>query len=265
MTRTPVAALWQLPPDDLSERLAAAVDGAVDRSDGPVAVYFRSDDVAVPGKRFAAMVGLFVRYRVPLGLAVVPAWLTEARWQVLKQLERRAPGLWCWHQHGWRHANHARRGKKSEFGPARPSPAVAADLVRGRQRLTDLMGGRFCPVFTPPWNRCSRDTLDHLKSLGYDAVSRSGGSSPPAPEGLQELPVHIDLHTRKRADAVEDWQRFFEEIEKGLACGSCGIMLHHQRMNGAALGFLDLFLRQLKRQRRIRPVHFKELIGRCHG
>ena len=56
-------------------------------------------------------------------------------------------------QHGWRHANHARGGKKEREYPAERHPVdVADELEEGRQRLRSLFGPRVLPVFVPPWN-----------------------------------------------------------------------------------------------------------------
>jgi peptidoglycan/xylan/chitin deacetylase (PgdA/CDA1 family) len=243
------SALWRAPlPPDLDARLARRLADGLAAAKAPrrVAVFFRADDIGVPGRRFARLVEIFQRHRAPLGLAVVPAWLTPARWERLAALTRGGAGLWCWHQHGWRHANHEPQGKKQEFGPARPAARVAADLRRGRQRLEALMGPAFYPAFTPPWNRCSARALELIREAGYRAVSRSSGSRPPAPPGLPELAVNLDLHTRREATAEGGWQALEEELQAAVAAGRCGIMIHHQRMNAAAAAFLDALLAALK-------------------
>ena len=56
------------------------------------------------------------------------------------------------HQHGYDHTNHETEGKKQEFGPARPADAHRRDIQTGRDRLRDLLGDAFDPIFTPPWN-----------------------------------------------------------------------------------------------------------------
>jgi peptidoglycan/xylan/chitin deacetylase (PgdA/CDA1 family) len=245
------SAIWCAPlPPNLDARLARwLADGlAAAKAPRPVAVFFRADDVGVPGRRFARLVEIFQRHRAPLGLAVVPAWLTAARWERLAALTRGGAGLWCWHQHGWRHANHEPEGKKQEFGPARPAARVAADLRRGRRRLEALMGPAFYPAFTPPWNRCSAQALALIRAAGYRAVSRSSGSRPPAPPGLPELAVNLDLHTRREPSAEGAWRMLGEELQAAVAAGRCGIMIHHQRMNAAAAAFLDALLAALKAQ-----------------
>ena len=144
------ALIWRKPLPDWRQRMTTCVYEAAAARTTATRIFFRADDVAVPGERFREMIGLFEQHGVPLNLAVVPAWLTAPRWRALKHAGRAAAHLWCWHQHGWRHHNHEPRGKKQEFGPARSPGALRRDLERGRRRLEALMGPSFFPVFTPP-------------------------------------------------------------------------------------------------------------------
>ena len=256
-----VSTLWRFLPLDLSSRLDRCFSASLEKVDSkdPCYVFFRADDVAVPGANFVRLMDLFTRYRAPLCLAVVPAWLTQARWQHLAGIGQKSPSLWCWHQHGWRHVNHEPEGKKQEFGPSRSAVKIREDLVRGKDRLHTLMGDSFYPVFTPPWNRCDQNTLDMLKELNYKAVSRSNMGRPPSPDGLPDFAVSVDLHTRKEGHLVSEWDSLFSEISSALSQSLCGIMIHHQRMNESAFVFLEIFLQALLTQRRFRLVHFMDL------
>lgn len=239
IVKTTVSALWRAPQplfDDglrrLEELLAAAGPGAQ--------VFFRADDVAAPGEACARMLETFARHGLPLHLAVTPAWLTPARWDVLRRLAGDGD-QWCWHQHGWRHVNHQRAGRKGEFGDERDIEAKRTDLARGRERLESIMGERFSPVFTPPWNRFDAQTALLLREAGYVAVSRWTGAqrAVPTPPGLPDIPVNADLHTRREADPAAGMDGLLREVEGALAAGRLGFMLHHQRMNDAAFVFLD--------------------------
>jgi hypothetical protein len=261
MMPPPVASIWLRLPPDLASRTRDCIDEACDRLSKRQSafVFFRADDVAVPSKPLERLLEIFSHRRVPLCLAVVPAWLTAARWRNLEKLTHSTASFWCWHQHGWRHANHETTGKKQEFGAGRSRAAVEHDLVRGRLRLEDLLGKRFYPVFTPPWNRCDRNTLEMLIKRGYAAVSRSCGSLPPAPTGLPDFCMNIDLHTRRERNSALGWNHFFEELREELISGFCGIMIHHQRMNDAAFDFLDMLLKNLKDRKALQVVDFKDM------
>ena len=259
--QTYVSPIWRPFPSDLGYRTERCIDIASERLEnkGPGHIFFRADDVAAPGRNLAKLMDIFKRHRVPLCLAVVPAWLTGKRWQYLKELGAKESSLWCWHQHGWRHINHETEGKKQEFGASRSRSDIQRDLVQGKQRLEDLMAAEFYPVFTPPWNRCSLSTLQLLRELGYVAVSRSRGSEPKAPMGLSDLWVNVDLHTRKEHDPALGWSNLFTELRQAISSNCCGIMIHHQRMNEAAFDFLEMLIRILVKRRELQLVNYKDL------
>ena len=131
---------------------------------------------------------------------------------------------------------------------------------KGKKRLEQLLDLDFQPVFTPPWNRCSSDTLEALADLGFKAVSRSRGARPETLPHLPDFQVNVDLHTRKEAEPHRALKNLITEIEQGLASGLCGIMIHHQRMNGAALELLDILLSAIKNNQFLLPVHFGDLL-----
>jgi len=256
-----VAALWRHLPPDLDARIAECIRSGCEKAQGQGAgtIFFRADDVAVPGRQFLRLMDLFSAYGVPLSLAVVPAALTRQRWQYLNGFEKKNPSRWCWHQHGWRHVNHETEGKKQEFGSGRTISEIKRDLVRGKERLEMLMGDHFYPVFTPPWNRCSSATLKLAKELGYAAVSRSRGGKAPSPGGLPDYFVNVDLHTRKEKLPAAAWEKLFAELQQGIASNHCGIMIHHRMMNGAAFYFIEILIKTLVENPVLQPVHFRDL------
>ncbi len=266
------SSLWLFPPKHPRAEIEQALENGLRCvGPGPVFIYFRADDIGVPGDGFARMMTIFAEYQTPLSLAVVPAWLTRSRWRSIRnwvdRLEaqyhpigdpRIRNSIWCWHQHGWRHQNHEPTGKKQEFGPSRAAAEIERDLRRGRQRLETIMGPDFYPAFTPPWNRCGPAALHLLREMEYRAVSRSRGE-PPSPSGLPDFSVNVDLHTRKEADPKQGWESLLAELKTAVAGGFCGIMIHHQRMNPAACEFLENLLSILSRFNELRPVHLRDL------
>ncbi len=206
------------------------------------------------------MISLFVKYRVPLCLAVVPAWLTKSRLHSLQQTTGKS-SLFCWHQHGWIHKNHEISGKKQEFGESRSASNLHHDLLRGKMRLSRILGDDFYPVFTPPWNRCGQTTLHILKKLEFRAISRSSGAIPPVSNIFPDIQVNVDLHTRKEKDPQSSVDQLLLELQSSLLSGTSGIMLHHQRMNLQALSFLDQLLGTLTSFRGIQYLHFKDLLS----
>jgi len=259
-----IAAIWRRLPSELDSRIDECIRSGCEKADskGRVYLFFRADDVGVPGMQFARMMDLFAKYGVPLSLAIVPAWLTLDRWQYLNGFEKNNPSRWCWYQHGWRHVNYEAEGKKQEFGDARSLSEIKQDLMRGKCRLEQFLAKAFYPVFTPPWNRCSANTLQVLKDLGYAAVSRSRGSKPLSPGGLPDFYVNVDLHTRKERYPEAGWNNLLREFEQAIASNYCGIMIHHQMMNAAAFDFLKVLLKALKKNPKLQLTHFKDLAGK---
>ena len=254
-----ISHIWRKLPRDVNARIDHCLNSASRYLKGPTNVYFRADDVAVPSRQFDRLIRLFARHNVPLALAVVPAWLTQSRWRALMQICRRSSALWCWHQHGWRHVNHATSGKKQEFGAERSLRAIDTDLTKGRQRLETILLQDFYPLFTPPWNRCSSQTLTLLEKGGYRAVSRFAGARPKLPDGLVDVQLNVDLHTRKDKVMRRGWHDLFNDLQQSIAGGSCGIMIHHRRMNDAAFSFLDRLIAQMKQLPQLRFKSFQEL------
>jgi peptidoglycan/xylan/chitin deacetylase (PgdA/CDA1 family) len=255
------AKVWQAAALDWREQLSEAVM----RGKGTHAptIFFRADDIGAGGRAFEALCRLFRRHEIPLGMAVVPAWLSDVR---KSQLFGSAPldePLWGWHQHGWRHVNWQRAGKKSEFGEQRPFEKQWRDIWQGQQKMQEIFGGHLVRVFTPPWNRLSSSTLKILQELGFRGVSMAGpfprGVKPPV--GLANLRVQLDLHTRRSTDGDADFQDLLDELKVLLGKKDpWGIMIHHQRMTAFAFQFLDQLLSILKHHARADFLRFKDVL-----
>ena len=255
------AAVWQKAPQDWAQRLAQSVD-KIQGNYHPV-VFFRADDIGAGGKAFDALCRLFRYHEVPLGMAVVPAWLSPTRIEQLFRTADRDHPLWSWHQHGWRHVNWQRTAKKSEFGQQRPFEKQWRDLWQGKQKMAEVFGDRFVPVFTPPWNRLSLSTLKILQELNFRGVSMTD----PLPRGsktpieLKNLRIQLDLHTRKAQDGLADYQNLLEELSSLLEKKEpLGIMIHHQRMTLFAFEFLNELLYVLKHRIQAQFPSFQKLL-----
>jgi hypothetical protein len=189
---------------------------ALDQAAAPVDIFFRDDDAGWNDDRLLELIDRFDAVGLPLDLAVIPAEASDA---LAARLLERAVGL---HQHGFAHVNHEREGRKCEFGPSRGRAAQCADIAAGRDRLHELFGDRLDPFFTPPWNRCTRDTAECLVELGFTLLSREHRAEPLGL--LPELPVHLDV---ARMTPEELDERFASHVADG---GPVGVMFHHAVM-----------------------------------
>lgn len=255
------SSLWEEAPGDWHKHLASALE--CDPGSQRPNVFFRADDIGAGGRAFQTLCGLFRDHRIPLAMAVVPAWLTRIR---ANQLFAAAPLdelLWGWHQHGWRHVNCQRTGEKSEFGEQRPAEKQWRDIAMGLEKMKEIFGERLLPVFTPPWNRLPAATMKILEKLDFKAVSttRPFHSTMKTGIGLKNFRIHLDLHTRKAKDGPADFFNLLNEISTLLTKKEpVGIMLHHQRMTPFAFEFLDELLRQLKQKVGVRFLSFSDLL-----
>ena len=260
------AAIWHSPHSDWQEQLTEAIDQA--SRNNSLQVFWRADDIGAGGWAFQALCRLFRHHGLPLAMSVVPAWLSDLRRKQLFESAPREESLWSWHQHGWRHVNWQRSGKKSEFGEERPFEKQWRDIWRGRQKMLDIFGDRLVPVFTPPWNRLSLSTTRILQELDFKGVSTAGplprGAKPPLT--LKNLRVQIDLHTRKGKDGAADFQALLDELASlGGRKEPCGIMIHHQRMTRFAFEFLHQLAYLLKDRAQAQFLSFEELLENDHA
>ncbi|MFW5733850.1 MAG: polysaccharide deacetylase [Oceanidesulfovibrio sp.] len=266
--------LWRRDWDgvQLAERIAQAVRAGLElwpEGSGP-RIFFRADDIAVPRERCERLFTIFHKHAAPLDAAVTPAWVSIPRAEGLLALAH-GPARVDFHVHGWRHVNHEpteagepgqKPPKKCEFGQSRPRDSKKADLETARARIAGLFGESFLPVFTPPWNRCDGESLELLWELGFAGVSRDGGATPPAQPPLVELPVLVDLHTRKEDDPEAGMEALLAEIAAGLEHPVCGVMIHHQRMNESAGFFLDMLIRVLAGFPEVRLQGLRDILDR---
>jgi len=248
-------------PAEIETYIGKALENGLAQGNGSAALFFRADDIGVPSQHFSQMINVFRKHRMPLCLAAVPSWLTSRRLHQLRQITGNSTGF-CWHQHGWLHKNHEPSGKKQEFGESRPLEKIEKDLLRGKDRLEQLLGKSSFPLFTPPWNRCGATTLQLLADHGFSGVSRSRGATPSSPDCLPDIQVNVDLHTRKESDAAVSLGNLLKEMQLSIAGGTCGIMLHHQLMDDQAYIFLEKLLQAVSQFSNIFPVHFEDLVRR---
>ncbi|WP_419779937.1 polysaccharide deacetylase family protein [Maridesulfovibrio sp.] len=223
-------------------------------------VFFRADDIGYPGQQFSVMIETFKEHETPLALAVVPAWMNENHRDVLLRELGPDLDLWCLHQHGYRHMNHEKEGKKFEFGPSRSKKTVTGELGRGKEKLANLLGNNFTPFFTPPWNRCSIETMEGLVELGFNAISRSTKVSPNPPQDLPDIPVNIDLHTVRTDTPQNGLVKLQNLMIEAIESGHAGFMLHHQRMNRTSQLFLSYLLGKIKTAPELRVKDIREIL-----
>jgi Uncharacterized protein conserved in bacteria (DUF2334) len=204
-----------------------SISDVLDSAEQPVRLFFRNDDAGWANDRLFALLDKFAQSGMPIDLAVIPEALDQALADELlsRQQAQQLIGL---HQHGYSHTNHEPIGRKCEFGSSRSKNQQKTDIAKGQKRLRETLGSVLDPFFTPPWNRCTRDTVACLEELDFRLLSRDLTASELESATLQQRPVHIN------------WSRMLDIplSELGLAIANnlksnelTGIMLHHADMD----------------------------------
>jgi hypothetical protein len=224
----------------------AAVQAALDGRREHVRVFVRDDDVGWGDDALFTLLDLFAFFNVPIDLAVIPAALTPGlAWRLLG---RQQPLVM--HQHGWAHENHEPSGLKCEFGPARTQAQQRDDIARGQVRLRELLGD-VPPVFTPPWNRCTRDTFLALRDLGFALVSRDVSAGTFELPCVAEVPITFDWLAKRRGIALSRADRLALVAGQLAERELVGLMLHHAVMDADELEALTDLLRVLAAEPRV--------------
>lgn len=227
---------------------------------GRVATFWwRDDDAGQPHSAFERLLALTATARVPLGLAVVPAWLSP---EIAGQLRAAPPGVAVL-QHGAAHVNHetapapgARKVRPAECGAARPTPVVLAELVEAGRGLRAAIGVRALPVFVPPWNRMAPAVAALLPGAGYRALSTFGPrpAAEPTP-GLRQFNCHADPIVWREAKRFAGAAVTLARIRSHLAdrrqgradpAEPTGLLTHHRDMSPAFWAFLEEWLPRLR-------------------
>ncbi|MDX2032219.1 MAG: polysaccharide deacetylase family protein [Blastocatellia bacterium] len=225
-------------------------------------LFFRDDDADEDEASLWELADLFLRHRLPLNLEVIPGRMEASTVINLLMRVRRSPELLELNQHGWRHINHETTGRKCEFGPSRSPEAQRADIAAGKARMDEAFGSRWHPVFTPPWNRCTDETLRILDQLGFEVFSRDCGKESVSGYRFREISTSLDLYRWK--NGVE--MRPAEEIVRELILqfdgpAPIGLLLHHKVMDMTAFAFLDWLLREITMFPNIRVHTFRSLMA----
>ncbi|MEJ5299868.1 MAG: hypothetical protein WHS38_02645 [Thermodesulforhabdaceae bacterium] len=252
-----VSSVWQNFPEGWLDRLEEIM---LSKQSKTVNIFFRADDIGIPGVAFNALCKIFRYFEVPLALAVVPAWINKKRIDQLFQMASPSETLWSWHQHGWRHTNWEKDGKKAEFGPSRTENQKWQDLWKGLNKMKEIFGNAFVPVFTPPWNRISPEVFTLLYNLGFKAIS-TDQKKVTKQRSLRIFRIYIDLHTRKASQKGSDFDHLIEDCKQLFATSEpAGIMIHHNRMNLNAFLFIANFIEVARKNTSIKITSFKEML-----
>jgi hypothetical protein len=248
---SPATAAW----DEAAWSRFAAELGAWQAAGRRATFWWRDDDAGAPHPGLERALAVAGRTGVPLGLAVVPDWLTS---EVAATIGAAPPSVVVL-QHGWAHANHepppppgAGKLRPAEFGSARPPEVALAEAKAGWDRLRGALGERAWPAFVPPWNRIAAGVVARLPAAGYRALSGFGPrETAEAPPGLRRLNCHADPIRWREARRFDGAAATLTRLGQHLADRrsgrahpgeATGLLTHHRDMDGAFWAFLEEWL-----------------------
>lgn len=226
--------------------------------EAPVTLWWRDDDAGRDAAQLERLLALAERRRVPLALAVVPAWLESSCVRRILACPF-ATVL----QHGIGHADHALPpAKKIELGGRARLEELAEGLAAGGRRLADAFGERHLPVLVPPWNRIEAPVTASLPVLGVAGLSLFGPRTRvSAPRGVVTVNTHLDLVSwREGARSLTLAEAAGRLVELARAAAEpIGILSHHLVMDEAAFATLDRLLGMVQDQAGVRLASAAEL------
>ena len=220
----------------------------LDKRSEPLQVFFRDDDGGWANERLDNLCQWFYERRLPLDIAVIPKALDDEstplleKWLAVKEADINI------HQHGFSHAYHQREGRACEFGSDRNYEQQLHDISNGKEILGNVFGSKTDPVFTPPWNRCTQDTIKIMQTVGLYYLSRISGSTDLCEQdNVRSVDVAVDWLKKRKKIRLENEQ----SVDYITSCfdttsTSIGIMLHHEHMLDDELSLLDKFVQVLR-------------------
>lgn len=217
---------------------------ALDAASSRIVFFLRDDDAGWEDEHLYRVLDLVTYFRVPIDVAAIPMAISASLAVELRAFLGARTPLVSVHQHGFAHVNHEPAGRRCEFGASRPRDRQRQDLASGRERLQEALGCALPPIFTPPWNRCTRDTAECLVELGFKILSRDVSAETFGLARLHEAPVRLDWSGPRGAPAGT--VRWGETIARTIAAGQpIGVMLHHAAMTATDRRMLSDLLRVL--------------------
>ncbi|MEO1607269.1 MAG: polysaccharide deacetylase family protein [Pseudomonadota bacterium] len=211
---------------------------------GPLKIWWRDDDAIEATPALERLIRLS-EHHLPVHLAIIPG-LVKPSIVDAADAATVVPVV-----HGWRHENHQKTGKKSEYGFVRPE--TDTELRQGVERLSAMFGSRLFPMFVPPWNRVDASVLPLVADAGHTVLSTFGDQHLGNTNSLKVVNTHIDPIDWRGSRDLVDPEVLIKAIANSIADriqndGSgepIGLLTHHLVHSGAIWQFTDALLAEL--------------------
>ncbi len=183
--------------------------------------WWRDDDATQLTEKLEQLDQLSRHHHVPLGIAVIPAYLDQS----LIDFVKTRPHINIL-QHGYAHQSYADTGaKKIEIGGQRNNSSLRDELSVGFEILKGAFNKQFIPVLVPPWNRIEARSYPALQAVGFAGISSMWARkvSHPAP-GLLQVNTHLDPVNWRQDRGFIDKNSAIGHLQLHLLCRRTGFV-----------------------------------------
>lgn len=234
-----------------------------DNSLPPARLWLRDDDAVEPTSQLKRLVDLTAQFDVPLTIAVIPDFATQALATYIAKHPNISVAL-----HGYSHTNHAPPDqKKRELGLHRDKQIVLDELVSGRLKLEQMFNKHFINMLVPPWNRIDAQLVPELSSLRLSSLSTFGWENFSVGAGLVQYNTQVDIIDWKGSRGGRSLNELIAELANNVKVARqkggvpVGILSHHLVHDAAAWCFLQELFNFCRQRKDIKWCHAASLPG----
>lgn len=201
-------------------------------------LFHRVDDITEADPAVISVLEAFASRNLACIAAVIPEYLTPEMARFLRDLRNCVV-----YQHGAAHNNMLSAGYPDEFPPNRPLNEIKIALLRGRDRIEDLIGR---PVYgyVPPWNTTSQSAISILEMVGFTVYS--GHQRFLSETSMHCIPINIDTVSSYEPITLKPLSNIVSEINiisRNLQ--SIGVMYHVNGINNFELSSVSDLIYEL--------------------
>lgn len=211
-----------------------------------VPVIIRCDDfITSKDKSFMNVFDICERERVFSDVAVIPLPFKKNRKKTVSDVS--SYKFLRFHQHGYKHANAEKNQQPIEFTTNMPIKELKATLFDGREILLDSLGDKFDPIYTPPWNRYGKNTINALDSLGFKILSAAKYCDYKMPTAVKFIGTNADAIIAYRPLLHASFDQIMKRIISAFEMhGYVSILVHPNKMQKAQIALFNKVIKFLK-------------------
>lgn len=211
-------------------------------------VFFRLDDVNELSEKFKKIIKIFIKYNIPITLAIEPWNISNEMVAFIKVMKARFPFIIEIAQHWYRHINYNNKWFKYEFWIKRTFDEQCHDISEWKEIMSNLFWKFVSKVFIPPFNNINIYTERVLEKLWFDILS----SWYPYwkylwKKNIISVPAYVDIIKEYESITYKSEEELYKEINYYLFRDwYAGIIIHDQFFNEEIFRLLIKILEYLK-------------------